>query len=45
MEDGLTRDTPPRWTRLTEMWSAERAEHALVAGYELSAFVFWPRIA
>jgi hypothetical protein len=29
----------PRWTRLGEMWSAEQAEHALVAGYELTAFV------
>jgi carbohydrate-selective porin OprB len=39
MEDGLTKDTPPRWTRLSAMWSAEQAEHARVAGYELTAFV------
>jgi hypothetical protein len=39
MKDGLTKDTPPRWTRLSAMWSAEQAEHALVAGYELTAFV------
>jgi hypothetical protein len=39
MEDGLTQDSPPHWTRLRAMWSAAQAEHALVAGYELTAFV------
>src|SRR5882724_6692532 len=39
MGDDPNKDPPPRWTRLEEMWSAEQAEHALVAGYELTAFV------
>jgi hypothetical protein len=39
MNDDPTKDAAPRWTRLGEMWSAEQAEHAHVAGYELTAFV------
>ena len=39
MKDGSTRDATPRWTRLGAMWSAEQAEHALVPGFELTAFV------
>jgi hypothetical protein len=27
------------WRRLGEMWSAEQAEHVLLFGYELTAFV------
>ena len=27
------------WRRLGAMWSAEQAEHALIPGYELTAFV------
>jgi hypothetical protein len=42
IKDGLTKDIPPRWTRLCEMWSAEQAEHARVPGYELTAFVLAP---
>jgi hypothetical protein len=43
-------DIIPQWKRLAAMWSAEQAEHAHVAGYELTAFVVpadpgkgWPR--
>jgi hypothetical protein len=41
----------PSWRPLAEMWSAEQAEHAHIAGYELTAFVIaedalmgWPRV-
>lgn len=50
MKKDRTTDAAPQWKRLAEMWSAEQAEHALVAGYELTAFVIaadpakgWPR--
>ena len=39
MNNRPTKDAAPHWTRLAAMWSAEQAEHALVAGYELTAFV------
>jgi hypothetical protein len=39
IKDNLTKCTPPRWTHLSAMWSAEQAEHARVPGYELTAFV------
>ena len=52
LEPAPAPDKPaPRWTRLGEMWSAEQAEHDIVAGYELTAFVIaedaakgWPRM-
>ena len=39
MSDDPTNNAASRWTRLGAMWSAEQAEHAHVAGYELTAFV------
>jgi hypothetical protein len=39
MNNHATKDAAPQWKRLAAMWSAEQAEHALVAGYELTAFV------
>jgi hypothetical protein len=45
MKNDRTKDAAPRWTRLGEMWSAEQAEHARVAGYELTAFVIAADVA
>jgi hypothetical protein len=37
--DDPTQNAAPGWVPLDAMWSAEQAEHACVAGYELTAFV------